>query len=60
MTEAHSGLGEPVAMTIDELLAMAEDLRQQIECLRDELDDVEFELDRREAAETTETSRTAA
>jgi uncharacterized membrane protein len=60
MTEAQSGLSEPVAMTIDELLAVAEDLRRQIECLRDELDDVESELDRREAAETAETSRTAA
>ena len=55
MTQAHSGLGEPAAMTIDELLAKAEDLRQLIDSLRDELDDVEAELDRREAAVATET-----
>jgi hypothetical protein len=50
MTDARSGLSEPSAMTIDELLAKAEDLRQLIDGLRDELDDVEAELDRREAA----------
>ncbi len=50
MTDAHSGLSEPAAMTIDQLLARAEDLRQLIDSLRDELDDVEAELDRRETA----------
>jgi len=50
MTHAQSGLSEPAAMTIDELLARAEDVRQQIECLRDELDDLEAELDRHQAA----------
>ena len=50
MTDACSGLSEPATMTIDELLAKAEDLRQLIDSLRDELDDVEGELDRREAA----------
>jgi hypothetical protein len=50
MTDPQSGLDESAAMTIDELLARAEDLRRQIDCLHDELDDVETELDRREAA----------
>ena len=48
MTDAQSGLGEFAAMTIDQLLARAEDLRQLMDSLRDELDDVEAELDRRE------------
>jgi hypothetical protein len=50
MTDAQSGLGEFAAMTIDQLLAKAEDLRQLTDSLRDELDDVEAELDRRETA----------
>jgi hypothetical protein len=50
MTDAYGGLSEPATMTIDELLAKAEDLRQLIDSLRDELDDVEGELDRGEAA----------
>ena len=60
MTDTRSGLDGFATMTIDELLAKAEDVRQQIDCLRDELDDVESELDRREAVEATETDRTAA
>lgn len=38
------------ALTIDQLLAKAESLQLAIDDLRDELDDVEIELDRREAA----------
>ena len=59
MTNAYDGLAEP-ATTSDELLVRAEDMRRQIDCLRCELDDIEAELDRREAAELTETDRTAA
>lgn len=50
MTDLQSELGEFAAMTIDELLAKAEDLRRQIDSLGYELDDIETELDRREAA----------
>ena len=60
MTDAHSGLSEPAAMTTDQLLAKAEDLRQLIDSLRDELDDVETELDRREDSGAAQTDRTAA
>ena len=60
MTDAQSGLGELAAMTIDELLARAEDVRQQLDSLRYELDDIEAELDRRDDAETSQSDRTAA
>ncbi len=60
MTDTESGLDGFAAMTSDELLTRAEDLRRQIDCLRYELDDVESELDGRDAAEEPETDRTAA
>ena len=37
-------------MSIDQLIARVEFLQQSIDCLRDELDDVEAEIDRRAAA----------